>query len=171
MGNPSEGNGSDQGRASFTTGSTTQGGSNYGQGSSQLGGSVYEQGDAANAGSNYENEADRFGDTGTQADGHKPAGGTEAKVGYAAHTGSGSQRGTTADGNEKQSGGGASGYDVKREQEQVNQEREDMHSERDLGELNVERTDPNTNPEVTPNPGKENPGTAPGTGQTTIGDF
>jgi hypothetical protein len=49
-----------QGRASFTTGSTTGGGSNFGQGSSQLGGESYRQGSTANEGANYDNEAGRF---------------------------------------------------------------------------------------------------------------
>ena len=49
-----------QGKASFTTGSTTGGGSNFGQGSSQLGGESYRQGSKENEGANYDNEAGRF---------------------------------------------------------------------------------------------------------------
>ena len=45
-----------QGRASFTPGSTTQGGSNHGQGSSYLAGDSYHQGDQKGKGSNYDNE-------------------------------------------------------------------------------------------------------------------
>ena|ERR1043165_398854 len=59
----------DQGRASYTTGTTTQGGSDFGQGSSSLGGESYKQGDTKNAGSDYANEKDRFAETGTGADG------------------------------------------------------------------------------------------------------
>lgn len=55
----------DQGKADFTTGSTTQGGSNYGQGSSHLGGESYRQGDAKSMGSNYGNETNKFGSSGT----------------------------------------------------------------------------------------------------------
>jgi hypothetical protein len=49
-----------QGRAAFTTGSTTGGGSDYGQGSAQLGGESYRQGSEQNEGASYENEAGRF---------------------------------------------------------------------------------------------------------------
>jgi hypothetical protein len=166
---PAEQVGRDQGRASFSTGSTTQGGSNYGQGSSQLGGSVYQQGDAANAGANYENEADRFGNTGTQAEGYNPPG-ADAQKGFAAHTQAGRQD-TSAEGDDgKHKGGGASGYDVEREQQQVNKERGDMHNERDLQQLNVEeRQDPSRGNEGTPNidtPGTPNipPSTGGGPG-------
>jgi hypothetical protein len=150
---PAEQVGTDQGRASFTTGSTTQGGSNHGQGSSQLGGSVYQQGDAANAGSNYENEAGRLGNTGTQAEGYNPPG-ADAQTGFAAHTQAGKQNtsaGNDDDGRQRQ-GGGATGYDVEREQQQVDKERGDMHNERDLQQLNVEEhQDPSRSNEGTPN--------------------
>jgi len=53
-------NQNEQGRASFTTGSTTGGGSDFGQGSSQLGGESYRQGNTENDGANYANEAGRF---------------------------------------------------------------------------------------------------------------
>lgn len=59
----------EQGRASFHPGSTTQGGSNYGQGSSSLGPSSYQQGSETGKGANYDNEAGRFAETGTGADG------------------------------------------------------------------------------------------------------
>lgn len=42
----------------------------------------------------------------------------------------------------KQSGGGATGYDVQREQQQVNQEQEHMHNERPQEDLNVEESQP-----------------------------
>jgi hypothetical protein len=68
-----------QGRATFHPGSTTQGGSNFGQGSSYLGPSSYKQGSENNRGTNYENEAQKFSETGTQADGTQPQrdGGTD----------------------------------------------------------------------------------------------
>ncbi|RYD58141.1 MAG: hypothetical protein EOP56_04260 [Sphingobacteriales bacterium] len=150
---PSEAIGRDQGRASFTTGSTTQGGSNYGQGSSHLGGSSNQQGDKKNAGSNYENESDRFGNTGTQAEGYNPPG-EEAQKGFAAHTQAGKQNTSAGedDNDSKQKGGGATGYDVEREQEQVNREQDKMHSERDLDRLSVEEhQDPSRQNEGTPN--------------------
>ncbi len=61
----------EQGRASFTTGSTTGGGSNYGQGSHHLGGESYKQGSVSNAGANYDNEAGLIGasSTGTSNEG------------------------------------------------------------------------------------------------------
>lgn len=46
-----------------------------------------------------------------------------------------------------QKGGGASGYDVEREKQQVEQEREDMNNERDTDQLNVEE-----NQQETPKP-------------------
>lgn len=123
----------DQGRSAFSTGTTTQGGSNYGQGSSQLGGAAYEQGSTANEGSNYKNEAGKLGSTSD-----KPEAGT-------------------------QQGGGAGGYDAGREQQEVNKEREDMNSERNLDDVDVERpnTSPDTQEQPTPQPGKPSPGTSP----------
>jgi hypothetical protein len=75
----------EQGRASFHPGTTTQGGSNYGQGSAYLGPSSYSQGATGGSGSNYENEAGKFAETGTQADGNdadkerRQQGGTDAE--------------------------------------------------------------------------------------------
>ncbi len=45
------------------------------------------------------------------------------------------------DGN-KQSGGGASGYDANEEQQEVNKEREDMGKERPQEDLEVEEKEP-----------------------------
>lgn len=42
----------------------------------------------------------------------------------------------------KQSGGGATGYDVQREQQQVNKEQEQMHNERPQENINVEEQPP-----------------------------
>lgn len=42
----------------------------------------------------------------------------------------------------KQSSGGATGYDVQREQQQISQEREEMHNERPKEDLNVEESQP-----------------------------
>jgi hypothetical protein len=53
-----------------------------------------------------------------------------------------------------QKGGGGSGYDVSREQEQVNKEQEIMHHERNEEHLHPERTQ---NPQPDVNPGRENP--------------
>lgn len=50
----------EQGRASFTEGTTTQGGSNYGQGSSDLGPESYQQGSERNKGADYKNEAGKL---------------------------------------------------------------------------------------------------------------
>ena len=61
-------------------------------------------------------------------------------------------------------GGGGTGYDVEREQREVNREQEEMHKERDPDQLEVERTQnpqPDTNPQPDINPGKETPGTKP----------
>lgn len=156
--NPTPESQPDQGRADYKTGSTTQGGSNHGQGSSQLGGASYKQGDEKSKGSNYDNEAGRLGNT------------TDATTGFAAHTKAAQQNVSSegeGDDKSRQSGGGASGYDVSKEQEQVNKEREDMNSERDLGDLNIERKQtPDTNPD------RNSPGQTPQTPGTTgrIGD-
>lgn len=65
----------DQGRASFTTGSTTQGGSNHGQGSGYLAGDAYAQGSAQSSGSDYRNEGHKLGDTAeTQGNGKEGGG-------------------------------------------------------------------------------------------------
>jgi len=50
----------EQGRASFTEGTTTQGGSDYGQGSSNLGPHSYQQGSEKTKGSDYKNEAGKL---------------------------------------------------------------------------------------------------------------
>lgn len=162
--NPSEGAGSDQGRSSFGTGSTTQGGSNYGQGSSQLGGSSYKQGDVANAGANYENESGRLGNTGTQAEGYNTTD-AEAQKGFAAHTEAGQKATVNDDGQQK--GGGATGYDPGKEQQEVNKEREHMHNERDQEQLNVENPNPSRGNESTPGTTPETPGrpSTPATGK------
>lgn len=71
-----------------------------------------------------------------------------------------------------QKGGGGSGYDVSREQQEVNKEQEIMHHERNEEHLHPERTEnpqPDVNPgretPMTPNPGKE-PGKEPEQPQT-----
>ncbi len=73
----------EQGRASFTTGSTTGGGSNYGQGSHHLGGESYKQGSTANAGANYGNETENIGSssTGTSNEGSSSANAGAARTG------------------------------------------------------------------------------------------
>ena len=53
-----------------------------------------------------------------------------------------------------QKGGGGSGYDVGREQQEVNKEQEKMHQERDPDQLTPERTQ---TPRPETNPGRENP--------------
>lgn len=174
--NPAEG--ADQGRASYGQGSTTQGGSNYGQGSSQLGGESYKQGDSKTDGSNYENEQGKLGNTGTQADGNDPqrANTTNtATTGFAAHTKAGQQQQASAGGKE---GGGASGYDVDREQNEINKEQEQMHNERDLDRINTEEQQvptPETNPHnPDTNPGGQSgPAANPNTGGNAgnVGDF
>jgi hypothetical protein len=102
-----------QERSSFSTGSTTQGGSNYGQGSSSLAGSSYSQGSEGGRGSNYDNEAGKLSNTSETDRGNKSS--------------------------DIRNGGGAGGYDADREQQEVNKEREDMNSERDLDDLNVDK--------------------------------
>ena len=62
-----------------------------------------------------------------------------------------------------QKGGGGSGYDVSREQHEVNKEQEIMHNERDNEQLNPERTQ-TPQPEI--DPGKENPGKNPSQPET-----
>lgn len=115
---------SSQGRSEHGTGSTTQGGSNYGQGSSNLGGTAYEQGATKKAGSNYENEGGRLGDS---------------SVGTPNEGSSSPKQGAQEVNAGNQDGGGAAGYDVSREQQQISKEQEDMHNERDQDQLNVER--------------------------------
>lgn len=53
-----------------------------------------------------------------------------------------------------QKGGGGSGYDVGREQQEVNKEQEQMHQERDPDQLTPERTQ---TPRPETDPGRENP--------------
>jgi hypothetical protein len=69
-------------------------------------------------------------------------------------------------------GGGGTGYDVEREQEEINKEQQEMHKERDPDQVDVERTQ-NPQPEI--NPGKENPGTEPSPetrpGTSTMGSY
>lgn len=69
----------------------------------------------------------------------------------------------------KQSGGGASGYDVNREMEPIKEERENMGIERDQDDLQTERTQ-TPRPETDPgreHPQRENP--QPDTPQTNPG--
>ncbi len=54
----------------------------------------------------------------------------------------------------KQSGGGASGYDVNREMQPIKEQQEQMHSERNQEDLQIERTQ---TPRPEPDPGRENP--------------
>jgi hypothetical protein len=91
----------EQGRASFTTGSTTGGGSNFGQGSSHLGGESYRQGDRTTTGSNYANEIDRLGNsaTGTANEGSSsPNAGADDSQGSSAAMGSGSSAASNSGG-------------------------------------------------------------------------
>lgn len=61
--------------------------------------------------------------------------------------------------NSTQQGGGGTGYDVNREQHEVNKEQEQMHQERDLEQVQPEKAG-NPQPDITP--GKEQPTTEPG---------
>lgn len=61
---------------------------------------------------------------------------------------------TTETGGSTQKGGGGSGYDVSREQHEVNREQEIMHTERDEDKLHPERTQ---NPQPAPTPERQNP--------------
>jgi len=58
-----------------------------------------------------------------------------------------------------QKGGGGTGYDVDREQNEVNKQQEEMQQERDLDQVQPERT-PSPQPEITPGP--ETPSESPG---------
>lgn len=51
--------------------------------------------------------------------------------------------------------GGQGGYDADREREEIRREREDMNSERDLDDLDIDRKE--TGPSPNENPGKEEP--------------
>lgn len=55
----------------------------------------------------------------------------------------------------KQKGGGGHGYDVEREQSEVNKEREEMHQERDPKKINIE--EPQRHPGTESDPGRETP--------------
>lgn len=76
-----------------------------------------------------------------------------------ASLGSSSSGDTQRTSDSTQKGGGGSGYDAGREQQEINKEQEEMHQERDPNELNVERTQ-TPQPEV--DPARENPAKEPG---------
>lgn len=65
-----------------------------------------------------------------------------------------------------QKGGGGTGYDVDREQHEVSRQQEEMHQERDLDQIQPERTQ-SPQPEI--NPGRETPGTNPSQPETRPG--
>ena len=57
----------------------------------------------------------------------------------------------------KQSGGGATGYDVNREMQPIREQQEQMHQERNQDDLQIERTQ---TPRTEPDPGREEPAPA-----------
>ncbi|RYE52565.1 MAG: hypothetical protein EOP48_16205 [Sphingobacteriales bacterium] len=65
-----------------------------------------------------------------------------------------------------QKGGGGSGYDVDREQQEINRQQEEMHQERNQDDLQVERTQV-PQPEINPKP--EQPDQSPQEPQTPPG--
>jgi len=128
-------------------GNPDQGANNPGQ----TGRSAGEQNDKLNV-------SNTPGETGTGSDAYKRDG---VHLGDSA---SGTQ--DTDTGASTQKGGGGTGYDVSREQQEVNREREEMQQERNQDDLQVERTQ---TPRPETDPGRENPGTNPSPGTSTMG--